>query len=230
MLTINSKDRSSGSSGNFLLKNFEFQRVDKFKIEYIHLPYSWYTITSLTNQIRINGSTTVSISAGQYNASNLAAALQTSLQIVDATFTCVYSSITGMFTIARSTNFTMNLSSPLFTMRRQLGFNGTLDTSSATSQTSDSVANLHNGNSISLHSNILSQYLGNQITDNRSEYVTSIPITVNMGNLLVYSPPSDIYYKFREQVNTRQMTLYLKDIDGNIINLNGCEWEMKLIF
>lgn len=230
MLTINSKDRASGTSADFVLKKFAFRRVDRFRVEYLHLPYSWYNITSSTNQIRINGTTTVSVAAGQYSASTLASALQTALQSVDATFTVTYSSTTGKFTIARSTAFTLNLSSSLFTMKRQLGFNGTSDTGSATSQVSDSFANIHNGNSISLHSDVLSKVLNNAITDTRNDYVLSIPIDQNPGNLIVYRPSQDIYYKFRETIDCNEITIQLRDIDNNVISLNGCEFEMKIIY
>lgn len=230
MLTVNSKDRVSGTSGNFLIKNMRFRKVTSFKIDYISLPYSWYNINSNNNQIMINGSTVVTITSGQYNATSLASALQTALQAVDATFTVTYSTITGMYTIARSTVFVLNLSSASFTMRRQLGFNAKSDTASAISQTSDSYANLQNSNSISLHCELLAKFLDDIITDFRTDYLLSIPIDQNPGNLIVYRPAVDTIYNLREPIYADEMTFSLRDIDQNIISLNGCEWEMKLVF
>src|SRR5689334_17461696 len=155
MITINSKDRYSRTSDNMI---YNIQRnligVKAFKIEYIQILYSWYNINSSNNQIRINGSTTISITAGSYTATSLASAISTALIAVDATFTCSFSSTTNKFTIARSTNFTLDLNSSLFTMKRQLGFNGTSQLSGASTYTSDSVINVHNNNSISLHSDV----------------------------------------------------------------------------
>jgi hypothetical protein len=232
MITINSKDRdsTSNSSADMLFKKINFNGIRRFKIEYIQLPYSWYNISSNYNSIRINGTNTVSVTAGWYTASGLASALQTALQVVDATFTCTYSSITGKFTIARTTNFTLNLSSSLFTMRRQLGFNSLSDTAAALTHTSDSIANVHMSNSISLHSDVLSKLLRNEISDHRSDYVMSIPIDVNMGDLLVYRPHTDEWYNFKEPMDTNSITLQLKDINNNIISLNGCDYEIKIVY
>jgi hypothetical protein len=192
------------------MKNIYFQQINGFKIEYIHLPYSWYNVTSASNAIRINGTNTASITPGQYNASSLASALQTALQVVDATFTVTFSSITNNFTIARSMAFVMNLSSPLFTMKRTLGFNAKVDTASATSQNSDSVVFMQNGNSISLHSDILSKALDNHHSDNRDEYVMSIPVDANPGDLIGYFPPNRLEFRFKSPINiSNYMTLYL---------------------
>lgn len=232
MITINSKDRTSlsSSSSDFILKRNLETDVSGFRVSYIQLPYAWYNITSTSNSIRINGTNTVSITPGQYTASSLASALQTALQVVDATFTVTYSTTTGKFTITRNLGFTLNLSSSLFTMRRQLGFNSTSDTASNTSHTSDSVVNIHNGNSISLHSNLLGKALRNRISDSRSDYVLSIPITGNPGNLLYYAPGQDIVYKFDRPIHFEgDISFQLKDVDNNVLDMNGVNWEMGLV-
>lgn len=233
MFVFHSKDKDTNSSSNsdLIFKKVNLQKVSYFKIEYIHLFYSWYNISSSSNQIRINNSSTVSVTPGSYDSNTLATALQTALQVVDATFTCTYSATTNKFTIARSTVFTMNLSSSLFTMKRQLGFNSTSDTASATSQVSDSCINIHNGNSITFHSDILGKALNNKFSDVRSDFVMSIPINVNPGDIIYYQPTTDNIYKFNEPINiSEHVTFIFKDIDSNTIDLNGTHWEMKIIY
>lgn len=229
MIVINSKDRSSGTSGNFTVRNLNKNKAAGFMIEYVHLPYSWYNITSNTNAIVINGGTSVTVTPGSYSASSLASALQTSLQLVDATFTVTFSTTTLKFTIARSTNFVLNLSNSGFTMKRQLGFRSTSNTGSSTSHTSDSVVNLQNGNSVYLHSNVLSMAQDNKISDSRNEFVLSIPIDKNPGELIVYKPYRSTYL-FKDAFDINAMTLYLKDADQNNIDLNGVDWEIKILF
>ena len=117
MFTINSKDRYSGTSGDFRLLNVMIRdNVKGFKIEYITLPYTWYNVSTSNNSIVVNGAP-VTISAGYYTISTLCTALQTALIVVDATFTCTFSTISGKVVIARSTAFTLNLSSSNWTMR-----------------------------------------------------------------------------------------------------------------
>ena len=192
MITINSKDRhpNSNSTADMIFSNVGWSSVKRFKIEYISLPYSWYNINSKNNSIVVNG-TTYSISAGQYTANTLASTLQTLLQGIDATFTVSWSSQTQKFTTSRSTNFTFNLSSSALTLRRQFGFSLTSD-QVGTQIVSDSVANLQNSNSISLHSDLLSKALNNQITDTRYQYVMSIPIDQNPGGIITYRPSQDV--------------------------------------
>ena len=233
MLTINSKDRTitSTSSSNFVLQNIWETEIKGFYPEYISLPFSFYNISSSYNSIRVSG-VTISVTAGQYSATSLATALQAALiaGMVDATYTCTYSTITGKFTIARTGNFTLDLNSSLFLMKRQLGFNGTSQLSGAATYTSDSFANLQNSNSISVHSNVFGKALDNAMTDGKGEVMFSVPIDKLPGEIIVYKPDPGIKYYFRQPLSlTERVTFYLRDINNNAVDLNGCDWEMRLV-
>jgi hypothetical protein len=230
MFTISSKDRKSGTSSNFNIDKIHRDKVKGFRVDYISLPYTWYNVSTSNNTIVVNGSN-VSISAGYYNITTLCSALQTALVSVDATFTCTYSSSTGKVTIARSTNFTLNLSSSSWTLRRQIGFNGTSNVTGATTFTSDSIVNINNGNSAYLHCSPLGKYIENQTTDNRSDFIISIPIDKSPQEIIYYVPPVENVYTFSQEISLGgDQTFYFTDIDRNVLNLNGAEWEMKLIF
>lgn len=226
-LTINSKDRSSGSSSasNFQISSLEIPGITDYRINYIYLPYSWYNIDSNYNKIYIN-STLYTIPAGQYTAPTLAAQIQTTL---GGSFTCTYSSTTGMFTIANNANFTLDLNNTLMTLRRQIGFNSTTQLTGATTYTSDSFANLLNGSSIYLCSQVLSKVQNSLITDSKLNYVTSIPINQVPGDIIMYQPTQDILYNLQSPTTFKNLDIQLKDLNNNIINLNGVDWELQLI-
>lgn len=100
-LRLSSNDRTSGSNSAPVWKLSRPVAVYHSLVTGATIPNSMYTVSAGVNDIIPTSLGNATIAPGIYTPTALAAAAQTALVAVDATFTCAYSTTTLKFTIAR---------------------------------------------------------------------------------------------------------------------------------
>lgn len=177
----------------------------------------------------------ITVAEGEYTGTSLAAAVQTALIALDATFTCVFNSVNQKFTIARGAGvFTLPFSSsPSATsMATTLGYTVT-DHVAAATYTSDNVAELTGTPWLYLVSRTLSAGAPPPILPLASpltECIARIPVLSTYGGTSQWSadiPDLDILY------SSNTATLDLVDIAfinhlGNAVSFRGREWTIDI--
>ena len=117
--------------------NESLRRIGKVLVDKIVFPSSYFVFHTGNNSLGTINATTISISAGTYTASTLAAAVQAAIRATGGGFsaaTCTFSDTTKKFTIASGSVSTFNLSSTS-TLAPLMGFSS--DSSLVTSVTSN---------------------------------------------------------------------------------------------
>ncbi len=185
IIIADSKDRNtnSKSTSDFYISNVTFQNINTIKITEVQIPISWYNIRKLQQNIYINN-TLITIPAQSYTATTLLTQLQTLL----TGYTVTYNTNTLKYTIALSTNFTLNCSQWDKGVLIILGFNN-IDLSGANTYTSENMINMNPDTKLTLHSN-LGKQIENQIiySDNRSNVLLDIPVFSNLNTYQFFHP------------------------------------------
>lgn len=113
---IDAKDRtvSTDNPNNFKNPLTNIFNIKGFAVKKIALTYNVYNVQSANGNFYIDynsgGSTLISLTPGNYNATTLATELQTKLQVVNASFAVSYNSTTGKYTITATNPFQFLLS------------------------------------------------------------------------------------------------------------------------
>jgi hypothetical protein len=237
-LTVRSADRTSGTSTSFIvpvsppLKDFTVCRfVDAI------IPNSVYNITASNNGVsfeRASTEYTFNVDPGYYNATELAAALQTGIETANADGTVVtYTEATFKFTFTRGNNFKFlfetgtNASTSIY---KEIGYTA-VDTADATSHTSINAVSLEGP---------LRYYLDVDELLSKNKFVTSgaqHSFRLNTGDSRgIVSQDEVTSYASEEQglmvgcETINRLTCRLYDGDNNLVDLNGSEMEFTLKF
>lgn len=252
---INSARRANINMGetstNFTYQfNRTFTRVTEVVIQSIQFPFTFYAINSTNNTIRINRGATssVTIPPGNYTATSMISMLNTALNtVVDPvtgfvyngfageTFVVTYSSTTMKFTITNGNPFTIYsaTSDPLSTLAKPLGFQVNSG-SGVLKAIADSAANLVGPQYIRIESNFLSAptqhkplYADN--TYNNTLFI--LPVNAGYGSFVTTDIQIPLRYTYKFTVNdTDVIDIRVEDENGNLINLNGNDWSMYMVF
>lgn len=229
-----SEDRmtpESSTTDNFVvdLKNIGGLH-GRYTIRSVIIPNSLYNVTTTRYKIYIN-STTVSITAGFYDGVGLASAIQAQLRtsLADGTFTCTYSTTTGKFTIARSTNFTLDWASSSYAdgddLARVLGWPNS-NYSGASSYTAPNMANLisSRGYFINIQEARLREV---KCSNGRSGSVCHIPIDQPFMSYVTWVPNS-VNKQYVNLDHANQLSISVRDENGQQLSLNGVNWSIIL--
>jgi hypothetical protein len=161
---FNSADRQSGSSHNFILKYDlrQFYKCERYYISSLVMPFSYYVVNSNNNELIFlhpgvgANTTTITITAGNYSASELVTAIQTALDAIAAGWTVSYNTKTGKFSFSTSGNsFGFNASGSTSILHNLMGYDQTTYTASTATKTSTNVADLSGPKYLYLKSNAL---------------------------------------------------------------------------
>lgn len=219
LLTVNSKDRVSGTPGSYRWDfHLAYSGISKIAIKEIVIPNTYYNVSSDYNSFQFD-STTVTITAGYYTSfADIATALETALQVEDATFSVSYSSTTGKFTIARTTNFSIDLDGT--TLGDIIGVNdGTY--SGTNSYTGNAVAILDPNVEITLHMKNLS-VTNTDYSDKRSSFVMSFPVKGTIGDVSVYDYHDNPYVlTLNRPIAMNNVYIEFRDRNDNVLDFNG---------
>ncbi len=183
-------------------------------------PNSIYNVTEIDNTISINGVITT-ITVGNYSADTLAAEIQSSSAEVS---TCVFDSENNVFIFTFTGSYSIDSS----TMERQLGLKQQLPTAQATSYTAQNICDL--GGATNIYVRIRNLTMNNLDSRGRtSNIIASIVNNCNFGSFIFYVPPEVLYYQINENT-VSHLDIELTDQEGNILDLNGADFNMTLTF
>jgi hypothetical protein len=191
-----------------------FIDIRRIKITNITLPVSYYT-TNFT--FSING-TPITI-AGSYNATTLAALMQTQMNAILAGFTVSISPTTYLITITNATPFGAVFGTNPIGIVPQT-FVG------VTSIVGTLAVSLNGPTSIWLKSpELLSAYSNTFNQKSYSKVVCEIPITQPPGFIVRHNPKKNLDYKHQ---NIQAFSFWFVDSADQILNFNGGEITLTL--
>ncbi len=239
---INSKDRLtplSSTSGNFTYSfNRNINRITDIVLESVQIPYTFYSFYSSNNVLRVNygGVTSITITPGNYTTSSLAAELKTQLDTtLSITSTVIFISNTMKFSITTGASAITILSvttDALSTAASALGFR--TDSASLTSVTSDSVVKINGPNYLSICSTFLTKPVNNKTTYANSTYndvLLTVPVNTGPGGIIISESNYPIKCSYKYEIKTTDVIDFqIKDDLGNILNFNGVDISMQIVF
>ena len=237
-LIVDSRHRESGStsSTNFTVQlSTPIEDIVRVDLDYAIIPTTFYNITSSNNTITFvqSGSPsttrTAILTVGSYTSTSLATEAKTQLDANGAgiTYTITYSTTTFKFTITLSSgSVTLKWSiggSPYL----EFGFNAT-DTASLTSHVSTNAISLERPTICIISINEFDKTI---YTSNNRNMVGSFWVKTleSSGTINDYDPPLNKILQLHSVPVIRELTIKLKDINDNVINLNGNDWIFSLI-
>lgn len=211
-------------------------------LESAAIPRSWYVLNTYNNTFTFTsaaGSGTITIPPANYNATQLATALQTAVRALGAGlsgFTCTYDSITNKWQMTLAIAF--NLSDVNTAEARWLGFARGVTSLTATFSpgpalyvlTPPQVVDLSYTKTVRVISNIHSMTTaqqGNERQDSVRGTVAVINVSVAPQGILLYRPQvPDEHILARPSIEG--LTLTLADDDGNPMDMNGGDYELLM--
>ena len=237
-ILINSKDRITGNSSKFQIQyNMrQFYKCDSFYITSVVIPSSFYVVNSNNNQLLINytgGPSTITITPGNYSASELVSTIQTSLTNINSAWTITYNTNTGTFSFSTSsTAFGLDATGATSILWQLMGFLQQVYSTDTTTKTSTNVADLTGPKYVQIVSNALSfksSFEPGSTNTGVKNVILRIPVKVNSFDMIVYENYNDINNMIpfqREFPNIIDISLV--DEEGNTLNLNGMEWSFVI--
>ena len=190
------------------------------------IPYSFYNVNSYNNILyySFDGFTiyNLTFTLGNYNVNNVLNYLNNNLL---NGFSVTYDNIQNRFTFIHATNDFMFMSNS--TCFQLLGFTNNMTISSSSlSLTSINCINVYNIRTIQVNSNLLT-YNINKLQKNNYCILCSVPITCTPFSLIEYTNRTN--FKTNLFLNRlSNIKIKLTDENGNLLNLNGCNYNMTL--
>lgn len=209
-------------------------------IESAAIPRSWYVINSYNNTFTFSsaaGSGSITIVPGNYNATQLATVVQTAVRALAgglSGFTCTYDSVTNKLQMTLAIVF--SISDVNTAAARWLGL--VRGTSSLTAIYSPgpvlyvlsppNVLDLSYTKTLriisSIHSMTVAQQ-GNELQDSIRGTIAVMNVSVAPQGIILFHPPvPDEHTLVRNTVES--LTFTLADDDGNVIDMNGGDYEL----
>lgn len=209
-------------------------------VESAAIPRSWYVINSYNNTFSFSsapGSGAITITPGNYNATQLALAVQTAVRALAvglAAFTCTYDSVTNKLQMTLAVVF--SLSDVSTSTARWLGFaRGVTSLTASFSPgpllyvlSPPQVLDLSYTKTLRIISNIHSMTVaqqGNELQDSVRGTIAVLNVSVAPQGIILYRPQvPDEHILARATVEG--LTFSLADDDGNVIDMNGGDFEL----
>lgn len=190
-----------------------------------NIPYSFYSISSIDNTFSWglvgDPATTYYVEPGNYNITQFIGVIQAAM---GASYTISYSSITSKILITHSTsNFIIYAA----TINHVLGFSKTTNTTSAANLLyGRDCVNLNQIRAINVEINFPT-YNVNVATPYENSILATIPVYVAPFSIITYQNANNfrtnLYVNKLDQIQIR-----LLSNDGNLIDLNGINYQMTL--
>lgn len=209
-------------------------------VESAAVPRSWYVINSYNNTFTFSssaGSGAVTITPGNYNAIQLALAVQTAVRALAgglSSFSCTYDNITNKLQMSLAVTFTVSGVSTA--TARWLGFSRGVTSVSASFSPGPAlyvlsppqVLDLSYTKTLRIVSNIHSMTMaqqGNEQQDSVRGTIAVMNVSVAPQGIILYRPQvPDEHVLARNTVEG--LTFTLADDDGNVIEMNGGDYEL----
>ena len=209
-------------------------------VESAAIPRSWYVINSYNNTFTFTsapGSGAITLTPGNYNATQLALALQTAVRALAgglSAFTCTYDSVTNKLQMTLAVTFT--ISGVNTATSRWLGYTRGVTSLSASYSPGPAlyvlsppqVLDLSYTKTLRIVSNIHSMTVaqqGNEQQDSVRGTIAVLNVSVAPQGIILYRPQvPDEHILSRNTVEG--LTFTLADDDGNVIEMNGGDYEL----
>jgi hypothetical protein len=229
----------SETSTNFTYSfNENVTRITQISIEFIEIPYTFYSINSLNDRLVFNNNPAsfITVTHGNYNTATLANELVTKIIAqFGGTCTVTFSPTTFKMTITRGVAFNLNSTDTQVTstLAPLLGFKVTT-VGITTTVTSDSVVNIAGPNYLYVQSMFFSKFIQHKILSVDNSYKNAmvfVPVIASPGDAIIYSPKIPIRLSYKASVLTTDIIDFaIYDENDNLMNLNGLDWAMHLTF
>lgn len=240
-IVVNSVDRNFGTSSNFQVtykrKNAYICR--SFYISSVVMKSSYYVVNTSNNGLLFthpgvgSGSTTITVTPGNYSTSTLITFIQAKLDLIAAGWTIAITPATNKFTISTAGNsFGFDASQSDSILSKLMGYEKKVYSSDTNAKASTNVADLGGPNYLYIKSNALSFKENEEpISTNTSDtgILVSIPVDVNSFDTIIYRNFDDGNSRPFDKAFPNVIDIRITDINNIDIDLNGTEWSMELI-
>lgn len=230
-LLIDSRDRISGSSHDFKIQlKPALTSVKSIKLLSVGLPLTNYIVDSTNNKIYFNDGTTdftATLSNGVYDSDSILSAIKTAMEATGygGVITVTYSDITLKFTITSTLNISLSWGTTENSAAYLFGFNN-VNTINTATHTSDNVPHL------SIPPYIFIDIDAFPIVTSTSNAETTSFIIFshyNSGSVSFHTQNTHYEIKLTNRISQLQyFNVKLKYRGGNILNLNGIDWQFLL--
>lgn len=224
-------DALTNNSNEYILNSLMISNAKKFIINKLIIPTSFDCVstTRKNNTLKIVGSTLITLTDGTYSISDMCAALQVALKIIDASFTVVYSSVFKSVTIARTTAFEIDLAAS--SIAPLIGFENTGTLTGASTYTSTKSYNPIGASSIIFCVDKFKYFIESGSNIAFSDFILAIPIYYIPDNTIIYEPKTKIEYKFINGTGLlTDIRFNFYFVDGSKIDFKGIPWMMEMEF
>ena len=202
------------------------------------IPHSFYAFSSqLANTtLKVDDAVSFTLASGNYDVDEIVKLLTDSSTFK---YTCAFDSNTGKITVSNSddTTHTLNCTDTASKgLYKALGFgiDSDITINASQSYTTPGCVNLATVHSIFVHTNTfnVSNVISTNTMDFEAGILSKIPVDVPPGDILYFS--TDSHNDRFSSVITGQgainsFDLALKDQNGNLIGMNGVNWEITLM-
>jgi hypothetical protein len=242
-VVINSKKRrlpNTETSSNFTYSlNRDITRITDIIIKAVQMPYTFYGVNSLNNVVTFNNNAAfITIEPGNYTSTTMSIELKSKIDLaLGGTSTVVtFNNVTYKFTITRGSAFILDGAPtvPASTAAKILGFS--VSSPSASTIISDSVVSLSGPNYVNIISTFLTKTIHHKVIYADSSYegvLFTIPLNGGPGDIITVGeqPTLPVRLSYKAKIlSTDIIDIILKDDDNVIINLNGSDFSMELVF
>lgn len=242
IMVLNSKFRTpdSASVSDFTISIGQSISIKQSVVQSVTLPNTVYNINDTNNVGFLNliglGTYVVLVPVGQYNLAQFLLTLQGLLTAIDIASTVVQNPLTLKldFTFSYPSQWATDSSSPLSkVLGTYINWNQPYyPVVPANNFSAPSLPNLTGIRNVYVCSRILGQGV-NSLLENG----VNLPLVLNMP---MTEPFASVKYfecnetllnlkTYKQGQNTQYIDIQLRDIDGNIINLNGSEWQITML-
>lgn len=195
----------------------------RLRVSNFVFPLSYYLVDYTNNELVI-GSTTYTLTEGNYTATTLATHI---LSLLPNTYSMAYNSITNKYTITNSSaNFTIKSDSTCLVL---LGFTeDTNHTSSGFSLTSDAVVNLTGNNMIYVDLKNVSTNNISSLTGRRTSIIKSIPVSSTLSSVMFFEDTSSVYSTVQDDtISYFHIRILAEDMES-LIDFQSQDWNMTI--
>ncbi len=240
----NNPDEDNHSDFTYNL-NRPISRVGEIQISSVQVPYSYYAINDNNHTLRLGGGSAGSaiVPNGNYTTGTLTTALKTAMEaILGVTATVTYNSTTNKFTLVHSSVSFFVDSTGATNIAYAIGYE--TNVAASTTSTSDKVVDISGPKHLVLKSSILTQFTAEKnttATGLASIYVAETGVSDNILHTIpINAQPTGINLDIplrtsAIRLNTiltfqNNLDFRLEDDEGNLLDLNGKEWSIRLLF
>jgi hypothetical protein len=231
-LLIQSVDRISGTTDDFVVKIPPLMGVGQVSLLSASIPNTLYNITATNNTIywTRGGALSATIPAGAYSVTDLCLALATAMDTADGveTYQVSYSPVTMKISIICTAATVLTCTNTTNSMWYEIGFDTAADTGSATSHTADNVLRLDFPPFVLISISEITSAEAATTANFRANFCVSM--SHNSQYVEVFNENSNFVnrqlYTLGAGINS--MRIRLQRPDGTSAGLNGGDWSMLL--